>query len=68
MDFSNSNWISVKPKEFNKLLASSNPLREAWSNGELLYEFRGTERHILGFVDLNGFVRVPPEIHQKFFA
>ena len=58
----------MKPREFNKLLCASNPLREAWSNGELLYEYRGSEKVVLGFVDLNGFVRVPPEIHQKYFS
>lgn len=68
MDFSNRDWTSVPPKEFSRFLSSCNPLREAWSNGEVLYEYQGSEKRVLGFVDLNGFVRVPPDVHHKYFS
>ena len=68
MDFSHRDWISVNFVEFNKLLASSNPLREAWSNGEVIYEYQGSEKVVLGFVNLKGYVLVPPEVYKKYFA
>jgi len=68
MDFSTEAWVSVKPKEFSRFIAASNPLREAWSNGEVIYEYQGSEKHVLGFVDLKGYVKVPPEILQKYFS
>lgn len=68
MNHTHTGWISVPLGQFNRYLAASNPIRDNWSDGELLYEYQGSEKVILGFVTLTGYCLVPPETYQKFFS